>query len=287
VTAANWIPWISLVFSVGTPLAIFIGRNWLKARIEKGVQHGFDRQMEEMRAEFRKSEERLKSTLRDRESEITTLRNTVLAGSAGRQALLDKRRFEAVERVWTAVNDMAQLKSLSEFMAILNIKYVSKKVDDPKMQRILEVIGTATLGTGTPDVGELKEVARDERPFLPDLAWAYFSAYSSILHGNLMLYNALRIGVGGPEAYLTMDSTKKILKAVLPHQTEWIDQNKSERYHNLLDEVEENLLAELRKILDGRESDQATTERARGILNTLNMVDLEQVQKAAADITDN
>ena len=102
-TAADWMPWVSLGVSVGTPVAFFVGRNWLKARIEKGVQHHFDRQIEGVRAEFRQNEERLKSDLRDRESEISALRNAVLDGSASRQSMLDKRRFKAAERIWTAV----------------------------------------------------------------------------------------------------------------------------------------------------------------------------------------
>ena len=42
----TWLPWISLLVSLATPLVIFVGRNWLKARIEKGVQHHFDKQIE-------------------------------------------------------------------------------------------------------------------------------------------------------------------------------------------------------------------------------------------------
>jgi hypothetical protein len=66
-------PWVVLA-------GLFLGRHWILARIEKGLQHGFDRRLEELRGELRVSEERLKSTLRDRESEITLLRNTVLTG---------------------------------------------------------------------------------------------------------------------------------------------------------------------------------------------------------------
>jgi hypothetical protein len=281
-TLAGWLPWISLFFSVGTPLVIFIGRNWLKARIEKGVQHHFDRQMEEIRADFRASEERLKSNLRDRESELATLRNTVLTGSASRQALLDKRRFEAVEKVWTAVNDMARLKSLSSFMALLNIKEVSKRARDPKMQQFLSM-----MGSGAPEIDEIKNVARDERPFLPELAWAYYSAYSTILFGNLALFKVLQVGMDEPEKVLTREGTKKILKATLPHQSEWIDSTEPERYYYLLDELEEKLIGELRKILDGAEADQAATERGHSILNTLNMVDLERVKQAAAGMPRN
>jgi len=122
-------PWVMLA-------GLFLGRHWLVARIEKGVQHGFDRRLEELRAELRQSEERLKSTLRDRENEIALLRNTVLAGSASRQSLLDKRRFEAVERVWTAVNNLAgNLRLLSEFMARLNVDEMGKDAGDPRIKK--------------------------------------------------------------------------------------------------------------------------------------------------------
>jgi hypothetical protein len=74
----DWLALLSLVISAGTPLVIFLARNWLKARIEKGVQHHFDIKIESVRAELRLSEERFKSDLREKENEITTLRNELL-----------------------------------------------------------------------------------------------------------------------------------------------------------------------------------------------------------------
>lgn len=277
-SAQDWLPWISFLISLGVPLAIFIGRNWLKARIEKGVQHRFDLKIEGMRADLRESEERLKSALRNGESEIAILRNAVLAGSAGRQALLDKRRFEAVERIWKAINDMAQLKGLSSMMAIMNVKEVAKEVGDPRMQQVLSMIGA-----GTPDMRDVKNIARDERPFLPDLAWAYFTAYSTILYGNLVVYQMLKTGVKDFEKYIKRDGSKEILKAALPHQSKWIDDNQPETYHYLLDELENNLLLELKKILDGVEVDAAEITKARKILNAVNQAAGEK-EKAAAEM---
>jgi hypothetical protein len=278
VTAQEWLPWISLTISIGIPLSVFAGRNWLKARIERGVQHRFDLKIEGVRADLRESEERLKSTLRDRESEISTLRNSVLAGSAGRKALLDKRHFEAVECVWRAVNDMAQLKGLSSMMAIMNVTEVAKEVDDPRMQKVLTMIGA-----GVPDVGDLKNIARDERPFLPELAWAYFTAYSTILYANMAVYKMLKAGIEDFEKYLKRDGSKAILKAALPHQSKWIDENPPETYHYLLDELENNLLAELQKILEGIEVDAAEIMKAKSILNAVNKAG-EEKEKAAAEI---
>ena len=85
---------ISLLLAVATPIALLACRTWIVARITKGVQHKFDEELEELRTTLRNNEERFKSDLRQKETEIDALRNNVLSGSAGRQTLLDKRRFE-------------------------------------------------------------------------------------------------------------------------------------------------------------------------------------------------
>jgi hypothetical protein len=117
---------ISLVVYIGTAVVIFVGRNWLKTRIEKGVQHHFDERLEGLRSELRKTEELLKSDLQAKETEIATLRSSVLSGSAARQALLDKRRFEAVEKVWRSVQDYGHsLHHLSSTVSHLNYETIA------------------------------------------------------------------------------------------------------------------------------------------------------------------
>lgn len=200
---------------------------------------------------------------------MAALRTAVLTGSASRQALLDKRRFEAVEKVWTAINDLAQLRSLSATMAILNYKVIAKEADTPKMQEFLSVIGA----TAPTDINQLKNVARDEQPFLTELAWAYFHAYRSILYMNLARYTALKNAISAqdsdPEKYFSIENLREILKAALPHQSKFIDENDPGAYYYLLEEIEDCLLAELRKILDGEEADKSSTEKARRIMDAV------------------
>ena len=142
-SAPAWVSWVSLGLVIVVPLAVLASRNWISAWITKGIQHEFDVKLEEVRATQRISEEKFKSELREKETEIGTLRNTVLSGSASRQTILDKRRFEAVEKIWTAVNDSAQLKVLSQTMAIINYGAVAKETHHPKVQKFLDMIGTA------------------------------------------------------------------------------------------------------------------------------------------------
>lgn len=68
------------------------------------------------------------------------------------------------------------------------------------------------------------------------------------------------------DKYLNSEPVRKILKAALPHQSEFIEGQEPEAYYFLLEEVEEKLLFELRKILEGREADQAATSRAKEIM---------------------
>ena len=59
---------------------------------------------------------------------------------------------------------------------------------------------------------------------------------------------------------------KDILKAALPHQSKFIDEHDAGAYFYLLDELEANLLIELRKILEGKEVDQSSVRKAMDIL---------------------
>ncbi len=118
------------------------------------------------------------------------------------------------------------------------------------------------------------------KPFLPELAWAYFVAYKTILYGSLVRFSALKSAV--LDRYLTNNATKKILKAALPHQSDFIDQNEPETYHYLLDEIEGYLLIELRKILEGRDADQAATIRAKEIMEAVNHADVERAKENIA-----
>jgi len=274
----NWLAIVSIILWFVVPFVAFLARHWIIARVTQSVRHHFDRQIEKLRTDLRKSEESYKSELRSREAELTALRNAVLAGQAGRQSLLDNRRFDAVEKVWTAVNDLGQLKLVSQTMAILNYKAVAKEATDPRMQQVLSIMG----GSVPTEFPKLKNVARDERPFLTELAWAYFQAYSSILHMNFARYMILKDVVDAsdhdPEKYFSTDNLRKILKAALPHQSKFIDENDPGAYHYLLDEIQGYLLTELRKILGGEEADQAAAARAKEIMEAIN-----QNEKASQD----
>jgi hypothetical protein len=273
-STAAWLPWVNLLVALAPSIALFIlfiFRSWITDRITKGIQHSFDVKLKKLDAELKKNEEQLKSSLRDKEAEIGALRNTVLSGSASRQNLLDKRRFEAVERIWTTVNDSLPLKNLCATMAALNYDVLAKRTGDPKVQELLSTI--ENIGPNP----QLKNAARDERPFVPESAWAYFEAFTTLLTFNIARFKILKIGIEDPYNFLNTERVKDILKAALPHQTNFVDgAQDAGAYYYLLEEIETELLNELRRILAGKEADQSSIEQAKDILSATTAANLEK-----------
>jgi hypothetical protein len=274
-TAAAWASWISLGLIILASAALLASKNWIIARITRGVQHGFDIKLEEIRTTLRNNEEQFRSGLRAKETEIDALRNNVLSGSASRQTLLDKRRFEAVEKIWTAVNDLAPLRNLYQMMAHLYYDALAKQVRDPKIQQFL-----STLDTTGSDQQNWKNVARDERPFVPEITWAYFSAYTTLLTFNLVRYKTLKLGIEEPQKFFNTENVKNILKAALPHHAQFIDGEQDPgAYYYLIEEIETMLLNELRRILDGKEASIASAEQGKEILNTIQKIKDEKAKE--------
>lgn len=243
----------------------YFGRLWFVERIKRGVQHQFDEKIEELRSTLRTSEEQFKARLQSKESEISSLRTWVLGGAANRQALLDKRRFDAVERVWTTVIDMAPLKHVARIMMSIDFKESVKHAGRPELQKFLDA-----LGGDTADPSKLKpNAARYEQPYLTEPAWAYFLAYKAILIASVSRYIALKVGGPGIDEYMTNEPTKKVLKAALPNAGQFIDENEPELYYLLLDEIEAALLSELRRVLDGKHVDHEGIVRAKAIMAAL------------------
>lgn len=61
---------------------------------------------------------------------------------------------------------------------------------------------------------------------------------------------------------------------MLPHRGKFIDANRPEEYHHLLEEIEGCLLTELRKLLEGQEADQTAAARAKEIMDAVRQKEL-------------
>jgi hypothetical protein len=258
-TIQDWFPAATTTFLFG--LALWLSRNLITTRLAKTVQHEFDSKLETIRAEFRRSEESFKADLRSKENQIEALRGGALSALASRQVALAKRRLEAVDQLWSEVTtSLAKLKYASMVMVTIDFDKASEMVaKSPQAQEIFKVIA------GPIEPLKLANDAAKARPFVTQIAWALFSAYQSIILLSVTQLQVLKLGVDGAK-YFKKDAVQNLIKVALPHQADYVAQYGSAGYPLLLDELESRLLEELKKMLEGGESDKATVEQAAAIL---------------------
>ena len=201
--------WLPTLITILIWVAIFFARNLIIARIKASVEHNFNAKLEG-----------LKSELRSKENEISSLRDAVLTGRNQRQVIVDKRKIEAVDNLWKGVVDLQRFKAHSNAMASINLEYAeSEAARDPKVRKFFESINQLA-----PKIETLKpSAAINERPFISNTVWAYFSALQTILFGSFIRAKMLELGVQDASKLMNKEYEKKILKAALPHQKEFID----------------------------------------------------------------
>jgi len=217
----NWIPSITTTSLLA--LALWLGRNLLITRLKKSVEHEYNIKLETVRAEFREKDEKVKANLRFNEAEIAVLRGEIITAMASRQMALDKRRLEAVEQLWSAVTTLGPAKAVSSLMS--NIKFdvfAEGAASDPKFVRFFEQISTI-FDQNKIDLAKmpLNDFAKF-RPFVSPMAWALFSAYYAIVTEAVIKLHIIKSGMGAKD-YFDKDAVPRLVKAVLPHQAEYIE----------------------------------------------------------------
>jgi hypothetical protein len=262
--------WISLAINGAFLVLFFVGRKLIETNVTKSVEHKFDTKLEAT-----------KSDLRAKETEISALLDMVLSGRTQRQALLDKRKIEAVEAIWVAVGKLAPFALASASMARIKFDKAAEKAPrDPNLRKFFAVIADPSLINNL----DKEKTAMREQPFLSPLAWAYFSAYQSIVMGAYMEARMLAEGVEDAGKLLKRYHAKDLLKVTLPHQNDFIENNDPRAYYFLLDELRDCLLAELRKMLEGHDVDRTTIDQAKRISNAINKIDNDAVDEKMAGL---
>lgn len=260
----DWLEWIPIII---VALAVFAGKNWLKSRIERSVQHTFDQKIESIRSDLRLAEERVRSELHSKEAEIAALRDGVLSGRGQRQTFIDRRRLDAVEHLWTRVSTgLAAYKSVATTMGLVNFDAVAKRMSNGENLRKFFKLIVSHIPDDDAKTGNMAA----EEIFVSPLAWAYFSAYQLILYLAYQRAKLLTLGVSDPSKVLDFGVLRAAVKTALPHRSKFVDEQPVSSYHYLLDELEGRIRDELRSMLEGRDLDQAAVIQAREIMREVN-----------------
>jgi len=252
---SEWIPAISTT-SIVVALA-WLSKSLIITRLTNSVQ-----------SEFNSKIEKLKSDLNLKEAQIESLRNGAMSGLMTRQSSLYQRQLHAIDELWDSVKELEKAKYISEALVSLKFEECAKEsVKNPNFREFINDIG------GNFKVENMNlSGARKARPFLTPLAWAYYSAYSAIIMSAITKIHILKVGVEDPQKYFDSESTKKLLKTVLPLRSEYIDKYDSSTHHYFLDEIEQLILIELQNIQNGLKTDKENAARAAEIIKEVGNV---------------
>lgn len=264
----DWIPALSSSAVLGL-IGVGLGLAYKRA-IEASITHAFDTKLEATKADFRREEELLRAELRARDAEFEALRSGALAGLAARHAEMGKRRIAAVEKVWANVIDAAKYKMLSKYAEVVKIDTMLEEAEKggDAGQKVLEFAEILLKSADAVEVEPWDNAPYKERPFLPEIAWALFTAYRQLLMQPVV---KLRLLVAGGNRKILADSSKMadVLKKALPGYADFIDKQGPEGHPYLIDQLEEALLSSLRQALDQKDADASAVAQAALIMSAV------------------
>lgn len=264
---APWVPAIRTGFVLTLIGAVFgpLYKTW----VEKGVQNKFDQQIERLRSQLRQDEEISKANLRRVDEQINALRSTVLSSMSNRQAAFDKRRAEAVDKLWANVTELRPLKSLLSFTQILKMDEVLKLAsmkdgDGEAMRKFLTTIWEMH------DLDRFKifKPADTERPFLSPLTWATYVVYHQVVFFPLMQISLGRIAAG-VDAMKDPSELVKTVSQTLPNQKKFIEQYGTSSFPYIIEDLEQLLLDQTMMIVNGQDADRQSIEQAKSIIASI------------------
>ena len=262
---------IAIVVSL-TSIAISIS---VKIWIQRSLSHRFDRKIEEFRSELREKEEEIRSKLRIQESEISSIQETSLSISNQRTFYVEKRKIEAVDKIWIGFQEFIRLKYHVIIMSSLDIEKIDKNLSkNPKLVDFFQKMNSAL-----PDIkkfGEIGKIGTEQRPFLSDIAWSYYESYQTVISSAYVESTVLSFGLEDAGKILKKEYVTDILKTALPHKAELVDQFGRMAYPHILEELEALFLQSLKDILDGHQADEAAVRRAKEVIEKVNLARSDQ-----------
>lgn len=258
----DWIPAITTTSLLGGSL--WLARSLIITRLKNSVKNEFDSELEVLR-----------SNLKSKELQIESLRSGAMSGLITRQGALYQRQLQAIDQIWSSVKEIEKGKFISATLATLKYEECAKEsAKNPRFRKTFEIM------SGNFDIKQLDlSGASLARPFITPLAWAYYSAYSSVILLAVTKMEMLKIGVDNAEKFFDYENSNNLLKTVLPSRAEYIDKHGTSAHHYLLDEIEQLLLLELKNIQDGHEADKENTKRAAEITK-----EVEKIKNEVAEI---
>lgn len=269
--------WIPALTSTGIfAVVVWFGRNLITARLANAVRHEYDVKIEKLRSDLAASQKIIDAEARLRESQTEALRGGALSGLANRKSELFRKRLHAIDQLWGTLLTLGQGKVIAVSMGSIKFEEALKySKEDQSARDFFKVMG-ANFDPKSINTIEATKV----RPCLSKLVWALFSAYVSVIGMAVLRMMTLQSGLG--KDFTNEKSMIKLIETSLPHQKKFVEEHGLDSIYFLLDELEEKILQEIERMLQGEVDDKESVERAVAIMNIVGKVEKENRENSAS-----
>jgi hypothetical protein len=192
---SNWIPAVTIP-------AVIAGAAWLYREtvgryLAQAIGGHFAEKLARLTSELHRSEQTLQTELQAKQRQIDALYASVAAARSGRQTLIEKRRLDAIERIWKAAVRISFKSTVPRMLEGVKLEVMLKATGSDREARtrffkVLDDALGATAFTQSPNQAPTME----ERPFVSPVVWAYYSAYNSVVLHAVLLVSAMSRGLG-------------------------------------------------------------------------------------------
>lgn len=205
-------------------------------------------------------------------SELDSIRNLIVRNAQSRNEKLVEKQILAAETLWISATRNGRHKTAAQFLRSLKIEKINEYVEEGRTQELVKsfskMSGVDKLieEAGQKDQKSIAEfeAARSTRPFVSPVAWALYEAHSSTVWHAVMTMIAWKSGV--TTNYLNNEDLVLSITKALPHQKTFMEKFGVGGAYYLLDQLEEALLAELKRFLQTGDTDQESVKVASEII---------------------
>ena len=256
--------WLGESLLTSAPVVAVLGffgfwfRQSIAEAITRRISYSYDIKLKELQARL-DSQERANSDMRA----------YVLSGAASRRSKFAEREAEAMDRLWRAVCVLSgaglQVKLLDGVDYDEAAKIASK---DPNTREFFEAIGKSfNTDKAIEKLEQLDPQA--QRPYVNELAWALYSAYSGIILDYIIKQKGLEHGAPPKLLRSTDYHLKELVLAALPSQNALFEEHPKIWFSIFLDILQNELLSEIKKSLSGEKDTLSDIRRANAIHEAL------------------
>lgn len=255
------------IFSVATFFLILFLIKFVEARGRRVANHYFDTQLEDFNSRLREREIAVEASLSEQNQTISNIQSLILNNVGQRHFILDQRKIEAAESVWTQICSMNKFYTFSSFFSTVRFDKVIKEVhqgtsDGEKLKALVRSLGDPTELTR--ELGQLFLEIQKNQIFVSERAFDLCSVYRLILqHG---IAQAAVILASYKEDLFEAETLKKTISNVIPEFSDYVEQHGPPSFYFLLPQIYSFIRFELTRSFDDASIDKERIERIGQIL---------------------